>query len=1252
MRVLRYYAAVMMTLLLAIVVCGAAWATQSIFTSAFNAGLDGWTVVGWENQPTPDPSKVGTGAWDPSAGNPGGGVHFAGWGITDQGLNHQREGAYMYKAIPTTGMENIRVDYDLVTHLVGQAWFETIGNDPADPKLIDHGDFNEQLTVFYTTNFQLIGGKPSWEVVWNEAEWLTREGGNGAEPLIDYNAGYGTRFIDLSEDTSANDNPQFALMFRWQFNTGCDATGGCAPDGGDWANLDNIRVKGHVIGSPTDPTPPGIATNFAATPRNGYCHLTWTNPTDTDFSGVVLVVNGDHVPQHRADGIVLVNNWTYNPGASGSFDDIGRDPGRQYFYRIWTRNGVPDFNEQEVSAAVTMTDYLWFEDFDSYANGNLNDVSSGQWPADPANAGQVIVTDAEAFSGTKSAKIENFSTAGGDGVVSHAGSFAGVDGLLQLHFQLKSPANNGNTFWHVDIKDNSGNYFGQIFGWESEGAFVAGSSGSPNFSISAGAWHSFDVIVDTMCNRTRFYMDGAYKFGATNNAGDVLGKVRLWNEKVGSSNDGRKVYVDNVYVTSPVHPRIVAPTNGDWLPTLTPVITWSRYGASPITSHQVRICSSDDPESAVYDSGTIAGSATSFSVPTALPQNTHLWAFVREQAAGGWGYWSTTGTGGFCVSTTAPQPPSVVAPTGSIATAKPLIVFAGDAHSLIEAKVTADPTGNNVAWDSGGIASTAYTLQSGYLAPHAYYAFVRIASPAGWSAWSLGQPFTVTGTNPVYIDMRHMNEAGVLTSAQAPNDGFADKMPGFEESGDFTVAANGPVCGNSWLAVHDFWSAGGRRGLRKHRLSSVDLDRGVTFVTAVAITHEEGSDGPGRDWRQANIMIADFDGNVCHTVGFKIHTNMVGLITTDAAGNSEDNGTSWTTQSLPSSSEYRIVRITGRNAVPGNPSSAVWKVYINENPVPVLTATGTMDASVIENDSPPPPAVITYPGAWTEDFVCIGSGSRYLGQDLSYDWTAVNMSGDFAPGEWDPLGTGNSYLTLGAAKLATMEAHAVTITGPTVITKVLTHTDLGPDLTPGTEDDITYLDGYFVQDVTGGLTTSGVKISTSDAQGGAVIAGAKVTSITGVMANQSDARAIANPNVTIEGTAPFAPLGMSQKQLMGPCIDQGLGSVMDTTGMLVRTFGRVPAAPIWDPALGLGGSYILYVDDGSGVVDGRESSAGALIPGIRFVLDGLDPNLVTPGMGDYLMVEGIAGYEAITAGSYPNVRRILNPTFTILAPGT
>jgi len=226
---------------------------------AFNSSADGWSTAVWKAGPY-DPGTIG---WDAAAGRTGGGMRAAGSGLTDNSTRETREGAEMWRTIPTTGFDRIRVLYDLRVNSLGSAWFGYGTGDPnAHP---DHEDVQEQLTVFYRTS--------------TTGEWIELGPWLGRDVLLGYQT-YGTRSIDLAGVPGVDSAPGFGLKFRWQFNTSTDL-----------GDLDNITVRGcrmetinPTIGI-TNPTSdnkcPANVSPFAiggwASDNVGVVQVTWQN---------------------------------------------------------------------------------------------------------------------------------------------------------------------------------------------------------------------------------------------------------------------------------------------------------------------------------------------------------------------------------------------------------------------------------------------------------------------------------------------------------------------------------------------------------------------------------------------------------------------------------------------------------------------------------------------------------------------------------------------------------------------------------------------------------------------------------------------------------------------------------------------------------------------------------------------------------------------------------------------------------------
>jgi hypothetical protein len=82
----------------------------------------------------------------------------------------------------------------------------------------------------------------------------------------------------------------------------------------------------------SDVTAPAPATQFAATPLDGSNALTWTNPSDPDFTRIVIRYRTDGVyPQSAADGYPVLDSEGI-PASEGSHEHQGLTNDVTYFY--------------------------------------------------------------------------------------------------------------------------------------------------------------------------------------------------------------------------------------------------------------------------------------------------------------------------------------------------------------------------------------------------------------------------------------------------------------------------------------------------------------------------------------------------------------------------------------------------------------------------------------------------------------------------------------------------------------------------------------------------------------------------------------------------------------------------------------------------------------------------------------------------------------------------------------------------------
>lgn len=99
-----------------------------------------------------------------------------------------------------------------------------------------------------------------------------------------------------------------------------------------------------------DTTPPANVTNFQATPTPARTiMLTWTNPTDPDFAGVVIRRSFDNYPTSPTDGELVFD------GLAESFEDTRFTPAdynRPVYYTIFAYDLVGNFSSGAVAQAT------------------------------------------------------------------------------------------------------------------------------------------------------------------------------------------------------------------------------------------------------------------------------------------------------------------------------------------------------------------------------------------------------------------------------------------------------------------------------------------------------------------------------------------------------------------------------------------------------------------------------------------------------------------------------------------------------------------------------------------------------------------------------------------------------------------------------------------------------------------------------------------------------------------------------------
>jgi len=130
-----------------------------------------------------------------------------------------------------------------------------------------------------------------------------------------------------------------------------------------------------------DLTAPGLPTNFIATTSGAKIVLSWTNPADADFYGVVIIRKENSAPSSRNDGVNIYE------GKASNFIDTAVEVNKLYYYSIYARD-----NNSNYTNGVTLSIYNSSDSNTVAQTGNdavKNQVEVLSWQANYSLAGAV-----------------------------------------------------------------------------------------------------------------------------------------------------------------------------------------------------------------------------------------------------------------------------------------------------------------------------------------------------------------------------------------------------------------------------------------------------------------------------------------------------------------------------------------------------------------------------------------------------------------------------------------------------------------------------------------------------------------------------------------------------------------------------------------------------------------------------------------------------------------------------------------------
>ena len=181
-----------------------------------------------------------------------------------------------------------------------------------------------------------------------------------------------------------------------------------------------------------DTTPPGDVTNFSAVPGNTIVNLNWTNPTDSDYKGVMIRYRMDGVfPLNKDDGLLAMDRLEL-AGSNDYFVHSGLSNGTTYSYSAFTYDTTGNFSHTAHTRATP-------------ANVSITSIS-------PTNglAGVTVAISGAGFGSSQGTSTVTF-----NGLMAAIGSW----GATSISATVPQNATSGNVIVTVNGVQSNGVYF-------------------------------------------------------------------------------------------------------------------------------------------------------------------------------------------------------------------------------------------------------------------------------------------------------------------------------------------------------------------------------------------------------------------------------------------------------------------------------------------------------------------------------------------------------------------------------------------------------------------------------------------------------------------------------------------------------------------------------------------------------------------------------------------------------------------------
>ena len=317
---------------------------------------------------------------------------------------------------------------------------------------------------------------------------------------------------------------------------------GCYPYYAEWSWNPNGRYwnpypYGNGWSAVIKELAPARVSGLSAVKNGNNVNLTWTNPSDSNFTAAYVVYRGDRSPTSPIDGTYLAD-VAGSPGAAGAYTHVNA-PADGAYYGVFSHDNVRHFSPT-AGVHVGAAGYCFNEPF-SYSNGALN--GQGGWSG-TATASHMAL---------ESQCVKILGGAGSYDAVKTVNCGDPGTGYIIVTCRINGEVGT-QTMWNLWIDDSSAKNFARWYGSGTTARGRIGTTGTVTATKTlTGAWDTLKVKIIPSANTTEFFFNGVslgvYSHSPTG-VGDVIARLRF--ERIdNSSASGHLLYFDDLNIGEP-----------------------------------------------------------------------------------------------------------------------------------------------------------------------------------------------------------------------------------------------------------------------------------------------------------------------------------------------------------------------------------------------------------------------------------------------------------------------------------------------------------------------------------------------------------------------------------------------------------------------------------------------------------------------------------------------------------------------------